>query len=194
MEDTAYALDDERFELLQELDDLKNNHSSHTSKQRNYENQLASLTRELQQWAQQKKELEKKISDTINDIAKAKEEIGKRMETIEVNSSIGDEIKKVTLQNDELTDKLFEMEDKLDELKSNSKRVVLETSLISTSLKKIIEGYNKMLVKRDTLIKLCTTLQDEEKKKFIRESLELIEIIPLEDMTAPQLNLLSEKK
>jgi len=62
MEETAYALDEERYELAQELEDLKHSHGIHATKQRQLETQVQSLTLELQQWADQEQKQLKQLN------------------------------------------------------------------------------------------------------------------------------------
>jgi len=106
-----------------------------------------------------------------------------------------DDIKTLTKKNDDLADTIFELEDTLEELTSNSKRVLIETKSITSALNNTLEVYNRTVANnQETFTKLANTVKDEEVKKRIIESLNPIKLVKFEDMGVLQLNLLVARK
>jgi len=83
----------------------------------------------------------------------------------------------------------------LEELTSNSQRVLIETKTILNALNHIIEVYNRTVsINQETFTKLANTVKDEEIQKRILESLNPIQLVKFEGMGASQLNLLVARK
>jgi len=108
MEDTAYALDDEKYELLQELSELKHSHETNSSKQKQLEGQITILTRELQHWADQEQQLLEEINQSRNEVNKTKVAINQQVYDQNIINQMEDDIKTLSKKNDDLADSIFE--------------------------------------------------------------------------------------
>jgi len=105
-----------------------------------------------------------------------------------------EDLKSIAKKNDDLADTMFELEERLEELKSNSKRVMIETKSITSTLKQTIDIYNHAVANsKETLLSLATTITDEQQRQLFNQSLESVILVPFEELSVSQLNQLAKR-